>query len=105
MTRAVRHYLKRDSQKLLLFSDSRSQLTSTLNFLQALYTLARASSEAITSTTALSELYVDGFDSEQIWGQMDASTKPALRKARRKIKKFDLGLKLLDTETEDALDG
>lgn len=61
--------------------------------------------DAHSGSNGLSELYVDGFDSEQIWGQLDASTKPSLKRARKQIKKLEGGVNLLDDETESALDG
>jgi hypothetical protein len=53
----------------------------------------------------LPELYVDGFDAEQIWLQLDLAIKPALKRARKLLSKAGQDPVLLTREAEDALDG
>ena len=78
---------------------------NVLRVLQALYALARETVPGLSSTSGLPQLYVDGFDSEQIWGQLEAGSKPALRKARKQIKSLHSCEAMMDEETEATLDG
>lgn len=51
------------------------------------------------------ELYVDGFDPEQIWLQLDMAAVPVIKKAKKVIKKADTCTRLLPEDVEEALDG
>lgn len=53
----------------------------------------------------LPELYVEGFDAEQIWLQLEAASVPALKRAQRLLKKIGPAPRLLAPETEEAVDG
>lgn len=53
----------------------------------------------------LPELYIAGFDAEQIWLQLELAAGPALRRARKLLKKAGQEPELLTPETEDAIDG
>ena len=53
----------------------------------------------------LPELYVDGFDAEQIWGQLDAFSGLALKRLRKQVKRLGPDILLLDPKTEEALEG
>ena len=48
---------------------------------------------------------MEGFDTEQIWGQLEASCGPALKQLRKNLKGLGPDFVLLDEETEAALDG
>jgi hypothetical protein len=50
-------------------------------------------------------LYVDGFDPEQIWLQIDMAAGPALKKARLFLKKSVGVQRLIPRDVEEALDG
>jgi hypothetical protein len=54
---------------------------------------------------AQSELYVEGFDPEQIWLQLDMAAVPALKLARRQLRKAGDVASLLPADVEAALDG
>lgn len=74
------------------------------DFAQALYDFS--SSQALPPSTAgLPELHVEGFEAEQIWGQLEASSGPTLKHLRRKFRKLGEDIALLDANTESALDG
>lgn len=51
------------------------------------------------------ELYVDGFDAEQIWLQLEMHSEGALKRARRLFKKAGDVPRLVLPEMEEALDG
>jgi hypothetical protein len=51
------------------------------------------------------ELYVDGFDAEQVWLQLDMAAAPALKKARRQLRKAAGAERLVPEDVEEALDG
>lgn len=53
----------------------------------------------------LPELYIDGFDAEQIWLQLDLAMKPALKRARKLLRSAGQEPVLLTREAEDAVDG
>ncbi len=53
----------------------------------------------------LQELYVDGFDVEQIWLQLETHSEGALKRARRLFKKAGDVPRLVLPEMEEALDG
>jgi U3 small nucleolar RNA-associated protein MPP10 len=57
------------------------------------------------SAVALPELYIDGFDAEQIWLQLELAAGPALKRARKLLKKAGEEPMLLTPKTEDAIDG
>ena len=57
------------------------------------------------SAAALPELYIDGFDAEQIWLQLELAAGPALKRARKLLKKAGEEPLLLTPETEEAIDG
>ena len=71
--------------------------------LQALYEWTASTAPA--GDAVLPELYVDGFDAEQIWGQLDAFSGPALKRLRKQVKRLGPDILLLDPETEEALEG
>ena len=48
---------------------------------------------------------MEGFDTEQIWGQLEAACGPALKQLRKKLKSLGPDVVLLDKETDAALDG
>ena len=73
--------------------------------MQAIFDFCASSAPAQATPTGLSELHVDGFDTEQIWGQLEASCGPALKQLRKKLKGLGSDFVLLDIETEAALDG
>ena len=60
---------------------------------------------AAASAAPLPELYVEGFDPEQIWLQLDMAAAPALKRARRLLKKVGPEAQLLTPETEETVDG
>jgi len=66
---------------------------------------ASASAPEWAPKASLPELYVDGFDAEQIWGQLEAAAGPTLKHLRKRLKPMNENLVLLDEETEAALDG
>lgn len=72
---------------------------------QALFDFSSSTAPAWGKPSGLSELHVDGFDTEQIWGQLEASCGPALKQLRKKLKLLSSDFVLLDEETEAALDG
>ncbi|KAL4523375.1 hypothetical protein Ndes2437B_g00493 [Nannochloris sp. 'desiccata'] len=49
-------------------------------------------------------LYVDGFDAEQIWLQLDMLSAPALKRARKQLKKTEAISTLMPADVEEALD-
>ena len=53
----------------------------------------------------LPELYVDGFDAEQIWLQLELAVPPALQRARKLLKKAGQQPQLVTPEMEEAIDG
>ncbi len=53
----------------------------------------------------LPELYIEGFDAEQIWLQLELAAGPALKRARKLLKKAGQEPELLTPETEEAIDG
>lgn len=73
--------------------------------MQALFDFSSSTAPAWGKPSGLSELHVDGFDTEQIWGQLEASCGPALKQLRKKLKLLSSDFALLDEETEAALDG
>lgn len=50
-------------------------------------------------------IYVDGFDAEQIWLQLDMIAAPAIRKARKQLKRTRELDVLIPRDVEEALDG
>ena len=64
-----------------------------------------AASSGGGSAAALPELYIDGFDAEQIWLQLELAAGPALKRARKLLKKAGEEPLLLTPETEEAIDG
>ncbi|EFN57436.1 hypothetical protein CHLNCDRAFT_142905 [Chlorella variabilis] len=52
----------------------------------------------------LPELYVDGFDAEQIWLQLELAVPPALQLARKLLKKAGQQPQLVTPEMEEAID-
>lgn len=74
--------------------------------MQVLYGFNSLSAPSWTAAASgLQELYVDGFDTEQIWGQLEASSGPLLKQLRKKWKGLGQDFQLLDENTEKALDG
>jgi hypothetical protein len=76
--------------------------------LQALYDLAVAQGSGSGDALAAmlpQELYVEGFDAEQIWLQLEAQSGGALKRARRLLKKAGEEPQLMLPEMEEALDG
>ncbi|KAL4859859.1 Nucleolar GTP-binding protein 1 [Chlorella vulgaris] len=63
-----------------------------------------AISKQSSGISALPKLYVDGFDAEQIWLQLELATGPALKHARRLLKKATRVSQLMTSETEEAID-
>lgn len=57
------------------------------------------------AASQLPELYVEGFDAEQIWLQLELGAAPALRRARKLLKKVGQQPRLMTEETEEAIDG
>ncbi|KAK2078734.1 hypothetical protein QBZ16_003574 [Prototheca wickerhamii] len=87
--------------------------TAFLQASEALAALARAAARSLygvqakTMPQALPELYVDGFDPEQIWLQLDMLGAPALKHVRRLLRKLhdkEDSLTLLTAQNEEALD-
>ena len=87
--------------------------TAFLQASAALAALARAAARSLygvqakTMPQALPELYVDGFDPEQIWLQLDMLGAPALKHVRRLLRKLhdkEDSLTLLTAQNEEALD-
>jgi hypothetical protein len=78
---------------------------------QALYDLAAAEGTAAAAAKGASgelappQLYVDGFDAEQIWLQLEMQSADALKRARRLIRKAGDVPRLVLPEMEEALDG
>ena len=64
----------------------------------------RVTSVAVVEDRQL-PLYVDGFDAEQIWLQLESMVPPLRRRAQRLSKHISPDAKLLDTDTEQDLDG
>lgn len=66
------------------------------------------SSSSGSGMALLPELYVDSFDAEQIWVQVDTATAAALRRARRLIKKAQGGgsssVQLIKEEFQESID-
>jgi U3 small nucleolar RNA-associated protein MPP10 len=58
----------------------------------------------IADASLLPELYVDGFDAEQIWLQIDLQSGPLIKKARKLLKKVGPNASLLTEETEEMLE-
>ena len=80
------------------------QLWYFLNVLQALYDFT-ADATFREAPTGLPELHVDGFDTEQVWGQLDSSAGPSLKQLRKRFRSLGQDFVLLDRSTEEALDG
>ncbi|PSC76514.1 U3 small nucleolar ribonucleo MPP10 [Micractinium conductrix] len=59
---------------------------------------------AAADAAVLPELYVEGFDAEQIWLQLELAAAPALRRARKLLKKAGEAPALLSPETEAEID-
>ena len=57
------------------------------------------------TASALPELYVEGFDAEQIWLQLELAAAPALKRARKLLKRAGRDPLLLTAEMEEAVDG
>ncbi len=78
---------------------------------QALYDLAAteaagaAAAKGSAGGSALQQLYVEGFDAEQIWLQLEMQSAEALKRARRLLKKAGEVPRLVLPEMEEALDG
>ena len=77
---------------------------------QALYDLAAtetaaASTGKSTARPILPQLYVEGFDAEQIWLQLEMQSEGALKRARRLFRKAGEVPRLVPPEMEEALDG
>ncbi|KAL6771272.1 hypothetical protein ACKKBF_B34610 [Auxenochlorella protothecoides x Auxenochlorella symbiontica] len=70
---------------------------------RALYAVA-VSTSVQAPAGALPELYVDGFDPEQIWLQLDMLGAPALKRVRRLLKKTREDFDLLTPDSAEALD-
>lgn len=60
---------------------------------------------AAPAATQLQQLYVEGFDPEQIWLQLDMAALPAIKKAKKFLKKGNSVTRLVPEDVEDALDG
>ena len=66
--------------------------------------------QAATDTNSSGEpqpqpsLYVDGFDPEQIWLQLDMLSVPALKRVRKQLKKVERITTLVSPDVEEALD-
>lgn len=60
---------------------------------------------ADSGAAAPAALYVEGFDAEQIWLQLDMLSAPALKKARKLMRKAEGIEKLIPEDVEEALDG
>ena len=65
---------------------------------------ARATSVALSAGQALS-LYVDNFDAEQIWLQLESAVPLLNRSAHRLLKDIGPEATLIDARTEQELDG
>ncbi|PRW59087.1 U3 small nucleolar ribonucleo MPP10-like isoform X1 [Chlorella sorokiniana] len=63
-----------------------------------------AAAAAAAGPGALPELYIDGFDAEQIWLQLELAAAPALKRARKLLRKVGQEPQLLTPETEEAID-
>lgn len=73
------------------------------------YATKQSSQQGPSSTGAGSDisgpaLYVDGFDAEQIWLQLDMLSAPALKRARKQLKKSEGIETLVAPDVEEALD-
>lgn len=66
---------------------------------------AAGTAAAAAGPGALPELYIEGFDAEQIWLQMELAAAPALKRARKLLRKVGQEPQLLTPETEEAIDG
>lgn len=62
------------------------------------------SSETSANHHTLSELYVDGFDTEQIWLQIELQLSPFVKKARKLIRIVGEEASLIPEEVEEALE-
>ena len=58
-----------------------------------------------TSTGALSELHIDGFDAEQIWLQLDMASAQLVRRAKRLLNKAGTDPDLLTLDRQQDLTG
>ena len=56
------------------------------------------------NTSGVPALYVEGFDAEQIWLQLDLLSAPALKRARKQLKKSEDIQSLVPPDVEEALD-
>ena len=73
--------------------------------MQALFDFCGCNAPAWAASSGLSELHAEGFDTEQIWGQLETSCGSTLKLLRKKLKGLGQDFMLLDEETEAALDG
>ena len=71
---------------------------------QELIKYAFANGDNGTTTSSSTTLYVNGFDPEQIWLQLDLMSVPALKKARKQLKKVQDISTLMEPDVEEALD-
>ena len=60
---------------------------------------------ALHQTQTQAQIYVDGFDPEQIWLQLDMVSVPAIKRARRLLRKAGDISRLVPEDVEEALDG
>lgn len=66
---------------------------------------SKGGKSAAAASGALPELYIQGFDAEQIWLQLELAAGPAFKRARRLLKKAGQEPELLTPEMEEAIDG
>lgn len=69
------------------------------------YSLMENFKPATASNTMKAGIFVDGFDAEQIWLQLDAITTPALNHIKRVFKKNKDIERVVPEDVEEALDG
>lgn len=88
----------------VLYYPAWRHLSTLTTIMQALYDFSGSSAPDWATPGGLPQLYVDGFDVEQIWGQIEAST-GVLKQLRKRVQKLEPTMQLLDEATEAALDG
>ena len=72
---------------------------------QAALDSSSAAAPGPAGPAVLPELYIEGFDAEQIWLQLELAAAPALKRARKLLRKVGEQPQLLTPETEEAIDG
>ncbi len=75
---------------------------------QALYDYSLASGAAADGAApaaSLPQLHVQGFDAEQIWGQLDMQSGPLLKRIKRLMSRAGEAPALLQPQAEAQLDG